>query len=45
MSNHFENNWKEFTKGNLSERPPEDLDRYELARMFYELGFSKGVLQ
>lgn len=45
MSDHFEENWKEFIKGKMSERPPEELDRYELARMFYSFGFSAGVIQ
>ena len=42
---NFEENWKEFMRGDLSQRPPEDLDRYDLARIFFELGFCKGVLK
>jgi len=45
MKKKFEECWKEFMNGNCSDRPPEELDRYELARMFYEFGFSKGYLQ
>ena len=41
MNNNFEKNWKEFMKGNLSEIPPERLDRYELAKMFYDIGKEK----
>lgn len=36
---HFEKNWEEFMKeGNA----PERLSRKELARRFYEFGFSMG---
>ena len=45
MNKNFEEHWKEFMKGNYSERPPEKLDRYILARMFYEFGFSRGSLK
>lgn len=43
MRVHFEKNWEEFIKGNMSNRPPDELNRYELARLFYEFGFSAGV--
>ena len=42
---NFENCWKEFMRGNYSNSPPERLDRYELARMFYEFGFSRGLFK
>lgn len=45
MNKHFERNWEEFMKGNLSERPQERVSREDLARMFYEFGISEGVLR
>lgn len=45
MKKDFEKHWKEFMKGNYTERPPEDIQRKEIAILFYELGFSIGTLK
>jgi len=41
----FEINWKEFMRSGYDGRPPERVDPYNLALMFFEIGFSKGVMK
>lgn len=41
----FKQNWKEFMRGNMSDRPPEKVPIEEVARLFFEIGFSKGAMQ
>lgn len=40
----FKKLWEDFLKGKYSKRSPERLDRESLARMFFEFGYSRGLL-
>ena len=41
----FELLWKDFLIGKYSERPSERIKQEEIARMFFEFGYSRGILK